>query len=171
MAASRLIVLSAAKSRQDGEKAGFPAVFFTGVVWRRVIAYGIDVSAIATLMVPLWILALLLGLASFGLLWPVVLPLMALVPLAYHTMTIGGPRSATPGMRAMNLAVRTWDGRRPGYVQAAILTATFYVSVAATAWLILLVALFNRRRRCLHDMLCGTTVVRADLEAAPVVIL
>jgi uncharacterized RDD family membrane protein YckC len=83
------------------------------------------------------------------------------VPLAYHTWLIGGPSSATVGMQIMGVEVRTWDGRRPGYVQAALQTVVFYTSVALTSWLILLVALFNPRRRCLHDFLCGTIVIRS----------
>jgi uncharacterized RDD family membrane protein YckC len=31
-----------------------------------------------------------------------------------------------------------------------------------STWLILLVAFFNARRRCLHDFLAGTVVVRAS---------
>jgi uncharacterized RDD family membrane protein YckC len=78
-------------------------------------------------------------------------------------LTIGGRRSATPGMRIMDITVRTWDGRRPGYFQAVVQTILFYATVGLTTWLILAVALFNGRRRCLHDYLCGTLVVRASI--------
>ena len=39
-------------------------------------------------------------------------------------------------------------------------TALFYVTVGATASLILLFALFNRRRRTLHDVLTGMLMLR-----------
>ena len=47
--------------------------------------------------------------------------------------------------------------------QAFVLTALFYVTIALTSPLILIVALFTRHRRTLHDMLSGTlTLRRAD---------
>ena len=61
--------------------------------------------------------------------------------------------------------MRRIDGERPGYLQAALLTVVFYVSVAATSWLILLIALFNQRGCTLHDYLCGTLVVNTDRMA------
>lgn len=135
--------------------------FYEGVVLRRSVAYLIDLVIIGAMLVVVWVLGILFGIASFGLLMPLVAPLVAVVPLAYHTWLIGGPSSATVGMQIMGVEVRTWDGRRPGYVQAALQTVVFYTSVALTSWLILLVALFNPRRRCLHDFLCGTIVIRS----------
>ena len=84
----------------------------------------------------------------------------AAVPVAYHTLTIGGAASATLGMRLFGLEVRVWNGGKPGYLQALLHTAVFYVTVSFTGGLILLWALFNNRGRCLHDILCGTLVIR-----------
>jgi uncharacterized RDD family membrane protein YckC len=36
----------------------------------------------------------------------------------------------------------------------------FYVSVSLTAWLVLILVLFNDRGRALHDILASTLVVR-----------
>jgi uncharacterized RDD family membrane protein YckC len=41
----------------------------------------------------------------------------------------------------------------------------FYASVGATAGLILLLALFNRRRRTLHDILAGMLMLRRPSAA------
>jgi uncharacterized RDD family membrane protein YckC len=91
---------------------------------------------------------------------PVLWFLFGLVPLAYHTLLLSGRRSATFGMRCFDLELRSVTGGRPGFLQALLQTALFYVTVAMTCSLILLAALFNRRRRTLHDFLAGTVMVR-----------
>ena len=102
----------------------------------------------------------MLWLVSFGLLGPVLWFLSGLIPLAYHTLLLSGRRSATFGMRLFDLELRSVSGERPSFLQALIQTALFYITVGMTCSLILLVALFNRRRRTLHDFLAGTVMVR-----------
>src|SRR5579885_148271 len=104
--------------------------YYRGVLVRRVFAYWVDL--------------LMLG----------------LIPIFYHTLTIGGPRSATPGMSLTGVEVRSWTGERPNYLQAFVQTILFYVTVYPTWSLVLLIALFNERRRTLHDILAGTLVIR-----------
>lgn len=135
-----------------------PALY-DGVVWRRVVAYGLDVLAIALLTFCLWSLFVVLGVLSFGLLTPFGAIVLAFLPLAYHSYFLGR-RGATPGMRLFDLELRAWTGRPVDYLQAFLTTVLFYTSVALTVWLILLVALFNDRRRTLHDYLAGTVMVR-----------
>ena len=134
---------------------------FEGVIARRVVAYLIDVVFICLLFIPAVAVAFVLKILSAGFLAPVIGLFLLLIPLAYHTATIGGPSSATPGMALMGIEVRRMDGGRPDYVLAGILTVAFYVSVMVTTWLILLVALFNGRGRTVHDFLCGTIAIRS----------
>lgn len=136
---------------------------FEGVVPRRAFAYLIDLTLILLAGWLFIFVAVLLGIATFGLflyLLPMTL-LLTLWPTVYHTLSIGGPRSATPGMRVCGIEVRVWHGGRPGYLQALLHTVVFYASITFTAGLILVVPLFHNRGRCLHDILCGTVVVRA----------
>ena len=134
---------------------------FDGILWRRVVGYSID---LLILMVVFSILGLIVFL-SFGLLAPVNLAIAPFIPIAYHTFFIGRD-GATPGMRLMDLEVRTWFGARPDYLQALVMTVLFYVSIAITWLLVLLVPLFNDRRRTLHDLISGVVVVRhSQLEA------
>ena len=65
-------------------------------------------------------------------------------------------------MQVLGIEVRTLDGNRPSLLQAFAMTALFYVSITLTTLLILLIALFNDRRRCVHDILSGTVVVLSD---------
>jgi uncharacterized RDD family membrane protein YckC len=111
---------------------------YEGVLWRRTLAYFVDLCVIGVLAVFVWIV--------FALLWLL-------------TLLLSGPRSATIGMRLFDLELRSVTGERPSFLQALIQTALFYITVGATCALILLVVLFNRHKRTLHDMLAGTVIV------------
>lgn len=158
MRATNMPVIAHA-NREPPDPEAYPALY-DGVVWRRVLGYAIDVAIIAVFIAIAWIVFPILWAISFGLLTPLLVVAIALIPVAYHTFFIGGPKSATPGMQVFDIEVWSIDGRRPGYAQAFLVTVAFYVTIALTGWFILLVALFNRRRRCVHDFLCGTVVTR-----------
>ena len=134
---------------------------FDGVMFRRVIAYLIDVTILSGAVLFLWFLVVV----TLGLLGPIAALVTPVIPIAYHSLLIGGPNSATIGMRMMGIEVRRLDGGRPDLGLALMQTLLFYATLALTG-LLLIVALFNDRRRCLHDWLSGTvTVVRVN-EAA-----
>jgi len=141
---------------QASDAMGRPELF-EGVVPRRALAYLIDVTLLVGVTVFLWLLVF----ATLGLLWGVAAVLTPVIPLAYHTLLIGGRDSATLGMRMMGIEIRRLDGGRPDLAQAFLLTALFYASIAVTSMLILVVALFNERGRCLHDWLSGTVTVNS----------
>lgn len=139
--------------------------YYYGITARRIYAYLIDMVVVGVLLAMMWIAAIIIGALTLTLLWPLMLLLVAVTPIAYHTLTIAGPHAATLGMRAAKIRVMSVganafdDNGRPSLLQAAIQTICFYGSVAVTFWLVLLVALFNPRRRAVHDMLAGTVVV------------
>jgi uncharacterized RDD family membrane protein YckC len=141
------------------DPATFPEVY-QGVLPRRVIAYLVDLLCIGVLAVIVWAAFAVFWLLSFGLLGPLLWFLFGLLPLAYHTVLLSGPKSATLGMRCFDLELRSVTGERPSFLQALIQTTLFYITVGMTCSLILLFALFNRRRRTLHDVLAGTVIVR-----------
>lgn len=155
--------------------------YFTAITVKRIVAYAIDVVLIGMAVALIWTLLVVLGIFTFGLAWGMLWLPSLLVPLAYHSLQIGGPRSATLGMRAMGIRVASLPpspdapiriegaqvgGGRPTLFQAIIQTVAFYVTIAATGSLVLLVALFNARRRTVHDWLAATVVVN-DLGAVP----
>lgn len=135
---------------------------FDGVILRRSLAYIVDLMVLVAIIILFKIAFVFLTILSFGLLTPLLILVGAIIPVSYHTLTIGGPASATLGMRLFGVEVRVWNGGKPGYLQALLQTVVFYVSTSMTAGLILLWALFNNRHRCLHDLLCGTVVVRRN---------
>ena len=138
--------------------------YYQGVLIRRLFAYWVYLLCIGLLIALAWVLLSMLAIASLGLLSPLLL-ILGLIPVLYHTLTIGGPHSATPGMRLTGVKVRSWTGERPSYLQAFVQTVLFYVTVYPTWSLVLVIALFDRRRRTLHDMLAGTLVLRTSPQA------
>ena len=133
---------------------------FEGVVSRRIFAYLIDLTILIGLFILYKLALALLTVVTFGILTPLLVLFGTAIPIAYHTLTIGGAASATPGMRMLGLQVSVWNGGKPGYLQALLHTAIFYLTTGVTGGLVLLWALFSNRSRCLHDILCGTIVHR-----------
>jgi len=133
--------------------------YFTGITFKRIIAYLVDVIAIAVLAVSIAVITFVPVVLTLGMLNPFVFGLVALLPLAYHALMIGGDRSATLGMRLLGIEVRKLSGAKPGHGVALIQRILFYVTISLTTWLILLVTLFNSRHRTLHDILSGTMVI------------
>jgi uncharacterized RDD family membrane protein YckC len=133
---------------------------YEGVLRRRTLAYFVDLCCIGVIAAFAGIVFVVLSVLSLGLLSPVLWLLFGLIPLAYQTLLLSGPRSATLGMRLFDLELRSVTGERPGFLQALAQTALFYITVGATCSLILLIALLSRHKRTLHDMLAGAVMVR-----------
>jgi uncharacterized RDD family membrane protein YckC len=141
-----------------------PALY-DGILWRRSFAYLVDACLILAINVAIHVGLILVGIVTLGLLLPIVLLAMSVimfvtVAVLYDTLCVGGPKSATPGMRLFDVEARTWLGPRPDYLQAFLNSVLFYVSVSFTSFLILAVALFTPRHRALHDYLSGMVFVR-----------
>jgi uncharacterized RDD family membrane protein YckC len=135
---------------------------FEGVLPRRVLAFMIDfaVIAIPVVLAAMFIFAfgvITLGL-GFALYW-LLPPCSVIWAIVYFGITLGGPRSATIGMRMMDLEMRTWYGAPAYFVLGAVHAIVFWLSVSTLTPFIVLVAFFNDRRRLLHDILLGTVVI------------
>lgn len=135
---------------------------YAGVLAKRVVAYALDVIAIGALTLLAWGMLFFLGLLTLGALFPLIPLAGVLIALAYHGLTIGGPHSATPGMRVMGVRVRTLADRPPTLPLALIQTLLFYATLAGLTPAVLLIALFNARGRTLHEILSGTVTLRRE---------
>ena len=146
-----------------GEVASDPNVHperYEGVRSRRIFAFLIDASVIFFLMVLAFTVIAVLGIFTLGLGWllfPLVWPLVAIL---YNVLTVGGPASATPGMRFMGIGLRTIQGERMDYLLALLHALGFWFTVTLLTPLILLVALFTPRKQLLHDLALGVAMVR-----------
>ena len=141
---------------------------FRGVLTRRFFAFLIDlvVLSIPVILGVLFIavfgvITLGLGWALFWLVWPASI----IWALVYYGTSLGGPHSATIGMRLMDLEMRTWYGAPSYFVLGATHAILFWISLSIFTPLILLVGLFNGRRRLLHDMLLGTVIINNSMRA------
>ena len=142
---------------------------FEGVLARRLMAFLIDLVILAIPLIVTAIFILLFGLVTFGLGWMLfwlLSPASVIWALVYYGLTMGSPASATLGMRAMELEIRTWYGAPTYFLLGAVHAVVYWVSVSMLTPLVLLVGLVNGRRRLLHDMLVGTVVVNNPARAA-----
>ncbi len=131
---------------------------YDGLIPRRILAFWIDAALLLVLGFLAWLALGTLAVVTFGLLSPL-LALLAVVPVGYHSLFIS-LRGATPGMQLLDLEVVMANGRSPDLPHALAATVLFYLSLIPPVWLVLLVPLFNPRRRTLHDWLTGCSVVR-----------
>jgi uncharacterized RDD family membrane protein YckC len=142
--------------------------YFEGVLARRMIAFMIDVAIIMVPVVFACFFIFFFGIATFGLGWllfHLVPPVAAIWALFYCGATMGGPASATIGMRTVDLEVRTWYGAPCYFLLGAVHALVFWLTVSALTPLVLAVGLFNDRHRLLHDYLLGTVVVNNEDRA------
>jgi uncharacterized RDD family membrane protein YckC len=143
---------------------GFPD-YYRGVVLRRVCAHLLDLFLILFFIAFFFFVLVALNVVTFGLL---LIPLLFVGPITtvlYDSLQVSGRHSATLGMRAFGIEVRSWTGNRPEFAQAFLRAILFwgmsYMTATVLLWIVLGVALFNTRRRCLHDYLSGTVVIRS----------
>jgi uncharacterized RDD family membrane protein YckC len=140
---------------------------FRGVLTRRVFAFLIDLVVLSVPVILAYIFIAVFGLITLGLGWLLfwlVWPAAVVWALIYYGATLGGPHSATLGMRVMDLELRTWYGA-PGYfVLGAMHAVLFWISVSFLTPLVLLIGLFNGRRRLLHDIVLGTVVINSSIR-------
>ena len=140
-----------------------PALY-DGVRTKRVFAFLIDCVTVALLMIPATILVLILGIATLGLgllLFGILVPLVA---LTYVWTTMGGPKQATLGMRAMGIRLERLDGGPVDGMLAVVHSVAFWAFNTVFTPLILLATLFLDYKQTLHDRLLGTVVVRTDRD-------
>jgi uncharacterized RDD family membrane protein YckC len=142
---------------------------FEGVMARRVVAFVIDLLIIAIPLIAASMFIFVLGLLTFGLGWALfwlLSPASVVWALVYYGMTLGSPASATIGMRAMEIEMRTWYGAPAYFVLGAVHAVVYWISVSVLSPFILLVGVFNARRRLLHDVLVGTVLINNARRAA-----
>jgi uncharacterized RDD family membrane protein YckC len=140
---------------------------FRGVLTRRVFAFLIDLVVLAIPVILACMFIALFGVVTLGLGWALfwlVSPASVIWAVIYYGASLGGPHSATLGMRVMDLELRTWYGAPAYFVLGAMHAVLFWISISFLTPLVLLVGLFNGRRRLLHDVLLGTVVINSSVR-------
>ncbi|MET0380325.1 MAG: RDD family protein [Methyloceanibacter sp.] len=131
---------------------------FAGVIGKRSLAFIVDAIIITVLTAIAYVVVALLGIITLGLAWLLFGLVFPVVGLGYNALTIGGPKSATIGQRMMGLEVPMWFGGKVSPLVAAFHALLFWFSLVVFCP-ILLWALFDQRKRCLHDILAGVLVI------------
>jgi uncharacterized RDD family membrane protein YckC len=142
---------------------------FEGVLSRRVVAFLIDFLVISVPIVLAAMFIFVFGIVTLGFGWALywLLPPASVIwAIVYFGLGLGSERSATVGMRVMDLEMRTWYGTPAYFVLGAVHAIAFWISVSALTPFILLVAFFNRRKRLLHDIVLGTVIINNAARAA-----
>jgi uncharacterized RDD family membrane protein YckC len=142
---------------------------YRGVLTRRVFAFLIDLIVLSLPVVLACIFIAVFGVVTLGLGWGLfwlISPASVIWAIVYYGASLGGPHSATLGMRALSLELRSWSGAPGTFVLGAAHAVLFWLSVSFFTPLILVVGLFNGRRRLLHDMLLGTVVINTSAYLA-----
>jgi uncharacterized RDD family membrane protein YckC len=140
---------------------------FRGVLTRRIFAFLIDLLVLSVPVIVAVMFIAVFGVITLGLGWALfwlVSPASVIWALIYYGASLGGPHSATVGMRMMNLEMRTWYGAPSYFVLGAMHAVLFWISVSVLSPLILLVGLFNGRRRLLHDIVLGTVIINSSVR-------
>jgi len=140
---------------------------FRGVLTRRVFAFLIDLVVLSVPVILACVFIAVFGVVTLGLGWALfwlVSPASVIWALIYYGASLGGPHSATLGMRVMDLELRTWYGAPSYFVLGAMHAVVFWVSISFLTPLVLLVGLFNGRRRLLHDIILGTVVINSSVR-------
>ena len=141
---------------------------FRGVLTRRMFAFLIDLVVLSVPVILVCLFIAVFGVVTLGLGWALfwlVSPASIIWALVYYGSSLSGPHSATPGMRVMDLEMHTWYGAPCYFVLGAAHALTFWISMSFLTPLVLLVGLFNGRRRLLHDILLGTVVINSSVRA------
>jgi uncharacterized RDD family membrane protein YckC len=142
---------------------------FRGVLTRRAIAFIIDLFVISVPVALAVLFIAVFGLVTLGLGWALFFLVKAasiVWALFYYGYTLGGPHSATIGMRVMDLEVRTWYGAPCYFLLGAMHAVVFYISVSVLTPFVLLLGLLNSRRRLLHDFVLGTVVINNSVRTS-----
>jgi len=140
---------------------------FRGLLTRRVFAFLIDLVVLSVPVILGYIFIFVFGIVTLGLgfmLFWLAWPATIVWAIVYYGASIGGPHSATMGMRVMDLELRTWYGASGYFVLGATHAVLFWVSISFLSPLVLLVGLFNSRRRLLHDVILGTVIINSSVR-------
>jgi len=84
--------------------------------------------------------------------------------IIYNVMMESGPKQGTFGKQLLNVRVCDIYGERINATQALMRNLFKYLSVA-TLFIGYLMAFFNKKQQCLHDMLADTLVIKDRLDS------
>lgn len=145
--------MSHSMTRSSLPDPDFDSAFYDGVLPKRLFAWMIDVGLIIAAM-------LVLSILSAGIFFVLWLPIHAALSFVYRWQMLR-TRSATLGMRVMNIELRGPSGARLTGPQAALHTATYLIGATMVVVQLISIAMMIGRPfgRGLPDELVGTVMI------------
>ena len=130
------------------------AEFYSGVTFKRFLAWVIDTFVVVLMAAVLATLPLFIGWFFFPILFLV-------LNFIYRVATITS-KSATWGMRILNIELRNKDGAHLEGSEAFLHTAAYLIasSFFLPQVISIVLMMISERGQGLHDMLCGTVAIR-----------
>ena len=133
---------------------------FEGLLTRRAFAFVIDMVILAAITLSLGLVGLVAGVLTLGLAWLFLPLLLPFAILSYYALTLGSPARATIGMRTMDIVLTPARGRPLEGYAILIHPILFWLTVWISWPFSLAFAFFTPRRQLVHDLICGTLMVR-----------
>jgi uncharacterized RDD family membrane protein YckC len=129
------------------------AIFYDGIPAKRLLAWVVDVLVILVLM-------LILGLVTLTLAWWLWPLFWIATSFLYRSLTIAG-RSATLGMRLMNIELRNAQGQRLSGSEAMMHTGGYLVAASFFLPQVLSIGMIalGPRHQSLPDAILGTAAI------------
>jgi uncharacterized RDD family membrane protein YckC len=122
-----------------------------GVRRKRVFAYVDDLLLITLIYATLMLALGLAGIIPPGRPWLFAPPLYPLIAIVYNAVSIGRSGVGTPGMRMAGLRMSLRDGRPAPVLNIVAHALFFYLSIVLLTPLALLVGVWSKQKRFLHD--------------------
>ncbi|MBO6815196.1 MAG: RDD family protein [Rhizobiaceae bacterium] len=129
---------------------------------RRIFAFVVDYLFILFFSFIAGIVVFFLGILTLGLGWLLYGAIIPVIAALYFIFTLAGPAQATPGMRMFALRMKRYDGGVIDIWTSIVHLVLFWTGNVVLPGFILLVSLFSKDKRLLHDILLGTVIVRSD---------
>ncbi len=138
---------------------------YEGVLIRRVLAFVIDAVLMGILYLIGWFLVFILGFFTLGLGWLLFALMAPLVIFGYAAFTLG-LRSRTVGMGLLGLEMRLTDGAPIPMTIAMGHAVLFYIVCVIFTPIVLIIGLFNQKRRLPHDMILNMVLINDAMKAS-----
>lgn len=133
---------------------------FEGILWRRALAFVLDLAIMISFMAVLFVIGLVLSIVTLGL-GIIALPfIIPVVIVLYYALTLGSPLRATFGMWTFDLVLTPARGAPLDGWKILVHPLVFWIT-CWIAWPVsLIIAFFTPRREMVQDMVTGTLMVR-----------
>ena len=135
-------------------------------LFRRIFASLIDFILVISVSLVVFIIFFIINFFTFNLFKTAYLFLFPVIFICYYSLTLGGNKSSTIGMKLLNFQLRLKKGNIFGKRNALIHTLTFYFTLplGLITLTYLIYPILNDKRTCMHDLIYKVTFSEKRVE-------